>query len=194
MRPPFRFPPPLPSPRAFSGRVLRTEKLLERQLSSSVPSSRRFVLSPLGKRKNASSIMPSLDYPTGGMCSRGIQLPRGNSLVPFLLSSILLSFFSLPPFFYPSPFVIRPIRYSRIKPNYPRREQAPFIYRPTIAKSLRRVSRISRFRSRFPTRFFVSSSFFFFIYNRFGRSVVRSVVYAHIYSGNAQLYRTKRRL
>lgn len=126
-----------PSLPAFSGRVLRTEKLLERQLSSSVPSSRRFVLSPLGKRKNASSIMPSLDYPTGGMCSRGIQLPapsvRQHPCPPF---SPLSSFFflfssSISPLRYPPYFFLAKLSARRV-------ESSPFmIIQISISKFLR---------------------------------------------------------
>lgn len=158
---PFSTTPPL-SPRFFRPRITHWKTFrAATQLICPVVASFRFISAGKEKERIVHHALSRLSHGRHVLARHSAsarEQPR--PLSPLLYLTFL---FFPPPFFYPSPFVIRPIRYSRIKPNYPRREQAPFIYRPTIAKSLRRVSRISRFRSRFPTRFFVSSSFFFYL-------------------------------
>lgn len=186
---PFSTTPPL-SPRFFRPRITHWKTFrAATQLICPVVASFRFISAGKEKERIVHHALSRLSHGRHVLARHSAsarEQPR--PLSPLLYLTFL---FFPPPFFLPLPLRYPP--YSLLANQTElSKERAGSVY---LSSNDREIpsTRIAYIEISFE----ISNAFLlfsFFIYNRFGRSVVRSVVYAHIYSGNAQLYRTKRRL
>ena len=153
MRPPFRFPPPFPAPlspslslsfppRFFRPRITHWKTFrAATQLICPVVASFRFISAGKEKERIVHHALSRLSHGRHVLArhsaSASLRAP-GTGPCPPLSPLLYLTFLFFPFlsfFFYPSLFVIHPIRYSRIEPNYPRGVGLFIIQRFDVSRS-----------------------------------------------------------